>query len=337
MTPDRLLEIWRELGEQTPSPSGMHRRRLDTESPVDIFACVFWPSRRPGILVEGAGEFRPAGDRIPACRGVRTVHEVASVPGPRTILRVLLDDDSLLDIFAVLSADLVQVVTAQTTTGSGLTRCLDRLCMWQILFDRIPAEGLSEERQRGLFGELAVMDSLLLEALAPFSAVTSWVGPDPANQDFVHAGTAVEVKTSLAKRHARVVINNEKQLDERPHRALFLAHLRMDESAARGVSLASLVTRVRDRVEVDPAAARELEDRLTLAGYLDLHAPIYTRMKWLVASTRFFRVEGEFPRLTENNLPVGVGDIRYSIIADDLLLYESSAEQVSRLLEDDNV
>ncbi|NKK95774.1 PD-(D/E)XK motif protein [Rhizobium leguminosarum bv. viciae] len=337
MTPERLLEIWRELGEQTPSPSGMHRRRLDTVASVDIFACVFWPSRQPGILVEGAGAFRPPGNRIPACRGVRTVHEVASVPSPRTILRVLLDDNALLDIFAVLSADLVQVVTAETTTGAGLTRCIDRLCMWQILFDRIPAEGLSEERQRGLFGELAVMDSLLLEAMPPFPAVTSWVGPDPANQDFIHAGTAVEVKTSLAKRHARVAISNEKQLDERPHRALFLAHLRMDESAALGMSLASLVTRVRGRVEVDPAAARELDARLTLAGYLDLHAPIYNRRKWLVASTRFFRVEGEFPRLTEHNLPVGVGDIRYSIIADDLVQYETSAEQVSSQLEDDNV
>lgn len=337
MTPDRLLEIWRELGEQTPSPNGMHRRRLDTVSPVDIFACVFWPSSQPGLLIEGAGVFRPPGNRIPACRGVRTVHEVGSVPSPRTILRVMLDDASLLDIFAVLSADLVQVVTAETTTVAGLTRCLDRLCMWQILFDRIPAEGLSEERQRGLFGELAVMDSLLLEALAPFPAVTSWVGPDPANQDFIHAGTAVEVKTSLAKRHARVAISNEKQLDEQPHQALFLAHLRMDESAALGMSLASLVTRVRAKVKVDPAAARELDDRLALAGYLDLHAPIYDGTKWLVTSTRFFRVEGAFPRLTEDNLPVGVGDIRYSIIADDLAQFEASAEQVSSQLEDDNV
>ncbi len=337
MTPERLLHIWQELGEQTPSLGGMHRRRLDTVSPVDIFACVFWPGRQPGLLVEGAGVFRPPGNRIPACRGIRTVHEVASVPSPRTVLRILLDDNALLEIFAVLSADLVQVVTAATTTGAGLTRCIDRLCMWQILFDRIPAEGLSEERQRGLFGELAVMDSLLLEALPPFPAVTSWVGPDPANQDFIHAGTAIEVKTSLAKRHARVAISNEKQLDERPHQALFLAHLRMDESAALGLSLASMVSRVRARAEVDPAAARELDDRLTLAGYLDLHTPIYNRRKWLVTSMRFFRVEGAFPRLTEHNLPVGVGDIRYSIIADDLAQFEASAEQVSRQFEDDNV
>ncbi|WP_105434797.1 PD-(D/E)XK motif protein [Neorhizobium tomejilense] len=333
MTPDRLLEIWRQLGEETPSATGMHRLRLDTESPVDIFACIVWSGRRPGLLIEGAGEYRPAGDRIPVCRGVRTLHEVTRAPTPRTILRVLLEDDRLLEIFAVLSADLVEAVIAETTVAAGVRRCLDRLCMWQILFDRIPAEGLSEERQRGLFGELAVMDSLLLKILGSSAAVRSWVGPDPANQDFVHRGTAIEVKTTLAKRHARVMISNEKQLDERPHDALVLAHFRMDESASLGETLTSLVARLRARLAADPVSAREFDDRLTLAGYLDIHAQVYDRNKWLLSSTRFYRVQGDFPRLTEHNLPSGVGDIKYSIIADDLARYEATAEQVAGLLE----
>jgi hypothetical protein len=41
----------------------------------------------------------------------------------------------------------------------------------------------------------------------------------------------------------------------------------------------------------------------------------------------------EFPRLTDANLPAGVGDIGYSIIADDLGSYEIGADEVAALVE----
>lgn len=337
MTPDRLREIWSGLGEEPSSSTGMQRVRLDTETAIDIFACIFWPSRRPGILIEGAGEQRPTGGRIPSCRGVRTVHEVAETPEPRTILRIMLEDDRLHDIFAVLSVDLVGTAIAQPTVAGALRRCIDRLCMWQVLFERVPAEGLSEESQRGLLGELLVLETLLLDRLDPLVAVTAWGGPDSAHQDFIHVGTAIEVKTSLAKRHARILIANEKQLDERPHAALVLVHLRMDESASFGQSLPTVVDRLRQALAQDPAAAREFDDRLMLGGYLDLHAPFYTPNRWRLSSAHYYRVQGEFPRLTEANLPTGVGDIRYSIIADDLGAYEITVQQTAELLKIDHV
>lgn len=337
MTPERLLEIWRELGEEPASPTGMQRIRLDTESAIDVFACIFWPSRRPGILIEGAGAQRPVDGRIPSCRGVRTVHEVVEAGEARTILRIMLDDDRLLAIFAVLSADLIGTAITQQTVSEALRRCIDRLCMWQILFERVPAEGLSEESQRGLLGELLTLETLLMARLDPLAAVTAWVGPDPAHQDFIHAGTAIEVKTSLAKRHARIFIANEKQLDERPHEALVLAHLRMDESASLGQSVPMAVTRLREALASDPAAAREFDNRLMLGGYLDLHEPLYVSNRWRVSSSLYYRVEGEFPRLTEANLPSGVGDIRYSIVADDLGGYEITVAQALELLVADHV
>ena len=97
--------------------------------------------------------------------------------------------------------------------------------MWQVLFERVPAEGLSEEAQRGLFGELAVLENLCLAELDKSEAVSSWTGPDAAHQDFKIGGAAVEVKTTLATRHARISITNEKQLDERPHLVLLLVHV----------------------------------------------------------------------------------------------------------------
>lgn len=161
----------------------------------------------------------------------------------------------------------------------------------------------------------------MLEALDPLDAVTAWTGPDPSNQDFTHAGIAVEVKTSLAKRHARLTIANERQLDERPHRLLLLAHVRLEESVAHGMTLPARVDRCRALLRPDPAAARAFDDALMTGGYLDVHAPLYGG-SWRVSPTRLFEVRDAFPRLTEANLPPGVGDIRYSIIADDLGSWE---------------
>lgn len=262
------------------------------------------------------------------------VHEVFDGSPPRTVLRIILEDESLSDIFAVMSADLVTATAAQNSTPRALRRCIDRLCMWQGLFERIPVEGLSVEKQRGMLGEILVLESLLLPRLNRLLAIEAWKGPDPGHQDFIREGLAIEVKTSLAKRHARIQIANEKQLDERPHEVLLVALLRLDESATRGDSLPMAVERLRGLVRDDPVAAQALENRLADGGYLDVHAPLYVRNRWQCSGRRYFRVEGDFPRLTEANLPAGVGDIRYSIIADDLGDYEIAEEDVAALVEE---
>lgn len=331
MSSEALLATWAELGEAAPSPSGAQRLRLDVDAAADIFACIYWPSRRPGLLIEVAGDHRPGADRIPTCRGVRVVHEVSVEP--RTLIRIMLEDKGLLDIFAVMSADLIGIVTSQTSTALALRRAIDRLCMWQVLFERVPAEGLSKERQRGMLGELLIMEQLLVPILGSLAAAECWTGPDPAHQDFIRLGLAIEVKTSLAKRHARLRIANEKQLDERSHENLLLAYINLDESVAHGDSLNMVVQRVRALAADDPAAARILDDRLLAGGYLDVHAPIYDRNRWRAGDARYFRVKGEFPRLTDANLPAGVGDIGYSIIADDLGSYEIGDDEVAALVE----
>lgn len=330
-----MIESWRSLAEEPASQTGMQRIRLDTEAAADVFACILWPSRCPGLLIEGDGAYRPRGDHIPTCRGVRTIHEIVSSPNERTILRVVLEDDRLLDIFAVLSADLVGTVVGESSVATALGRCIDRLCLWQSLFERIPADGLSDEQQRGMLGELTILETFLLPRMDASLAITAWMGPEKAHQDFVHSATAIEVKTSLAKRHARIMIANEKQLDERPYKALVLAHLRLDESAL-GISLPTAVDRVRKVLIQHPAASILFDERLMLGGYLDVHAPIYLPNRWRISSARFYHVRGNFPRLTDMTLPPGVGDIRYSIIADDLGTFEISAAEAAALMELNN-
>lgn len=333
MTPLELSSLWTALIGAGRSASGMDRRRLDADAAVDVYACVFWPRGRPGLLIEGSGKVAGLADRIPRCRGVRVLHDlIAADDRPeRTVLVVMLDDDRLREIFAVLSADLVNAVIAEPTVADGLRRCLDRLCMWQGLFERIAPEGLTPERQRGLLGELLALEGIFLAEIEPLDAVGSWFGSESAHQDFVHAGIAVEVKTTLAKRHARIMIANEKQLDELPYARLVLAVIKLDERAADGITLPEQVARIRTALLADTLAAKTFDDRLLLADYLDVHAPLY-ETRYHAQAPQLFSVQGDFPRLTEANLPAGVGDIRYSVVADDLDAYAVDAASLSALL-----
>lgn len=332
MTPADLLAIWDSLAAQPASSSGTERRRLMPAAEVDMFACVLWPNRARGILIEGTGNHQPLSGRLPKCKGVRVLHEVFEAGGTeRTVLRVTLEDGRLGEIFAVLAADLVTAIGHESTVAAGLRQCLDRLTMWQGLLERAPLAGLTPEQQRGLFGELTVLHTVHLAATDSLTAVLSWQGQDSAHQDFNTAGVGIEVKTTLAKRHARLMIANEKQLDERPLNELFLAHVRLDESAA-GITLPQLVENVRATLASDPLATREFELRLMQGDYLGVHEPLYTADQYTVSSIRLFHVKENFPRLTETRLPPGVGDIRYSIIADDLSTYEVTTQFVSELL-----
>lgn len=335
--PEALTAFWSNLADEPASPSGVQRVRIDPDAAADVFACIFWPSGRPGFLVEGGCDYRPGPGGIPTCRGVRVIHEVVTVPEVRTLLRVVLEDEGLLDIFAVMSADLINAVVAEASAPSALRRCIDRLCMWHILFERVPAAGLTEPQQRGLLGELLVLERVLLPRMDGLAAVSAWTGPDASHQDFISSGLAIEVKTSLAKRPARMMISNEKQLDERPHETLILVHLRLDESRAHGDSLPAAVGRVRGLLATDAVASARFDDLTAMSGYLAVHAPLYQARRWLCSATRYYRVAEGFPRLTEANLPEGVGDIRYSISADDLGAYEVSFDDVATLVEASDV
>lgn len=333
MSPDELVDLWNSLGEEAAA-TGMTRRRLETDASVDLFACIFWPAGRPGLLIEGDGEQHPPTERIPACRGVKVVHEVVSSSTPRTVLQVALEDDRLREIFSILSADLIDAIRLEQDAENALRRCIERLSMWQGLFERVPADGLSEEAQRGLFGELTVLEGLCLTEMDPFEAVTTWAGPAAAHQDFIIRDAAIEVKTALSKRHSRVMVANERQLDERAHRVLLLAFVRLQRSNARGLSLPTLVAQIRTQLKTDIAAGQEFDRRLAQSGYLELHAPLYAPNSYRVTDLKFYQVHAEFPRLTEANLPAGVGDIRYTIIPDNLSDYELTREAAVRLVLD---
>jgi hypothetical protein len=50
------------------------------------------------------------------------------------------------------------------------------------------------------------------------------------------------------------------------------------------------------------------------SGYYEIHRPLYEERGYTIRQENIYRVSGKFPRITENQIPIGVGDVKYSIV-----------------------
>ena len=188
---------------------------------------------------------------------------------------------------------------------------LGQLARWQ-KFLSASFDGLSEEAQRGLWGELHFLREHLLPTIGA-AAVNSWKGGERAHQDFQFESSAVEVKTTLAKQPQVVRITSERQLDDSAWDSLFLNVIALDVRDGSGETLPGIVASLRGKLATDAAALEQFEDELLMVGYLDAHVARYADRGYTVRAVGFFRVGPKFPSLVEADMPAGVGDANYAL------------------------
>jgi hypothetical protein len=145
----------------------------------------------------------------------------------------------------------------------------------------------------------------------PLEAVTAWVGPCGADQDFLLSDVAIEVK-AISPGSEVISISSLQQLDALVPIRLSVHTLRpasADEPGAVGLN--ALVPRVEGHLASSPAALLLYGARLLEAGYVeDAH---YDAVHFQPMSIEEFSVSATFPRLTKANVPQGVESASYAI------------------------
>jgi hypothetical protein len=308
-TADDLETLWSELDSgRAATPAGRRVRRVLPDSTHHCFVGVDYPAACRVFSVVAPDVPANAANGLLATAGITIT---AGAPaGHGTTLDVVLRASSHSDIFTALVADLL-VVLAHTTGGPGRA-VVDRLGEWQRMLASVSPEGLSPERQRGLFGELHTLSELLLPAFGS-SAVFAWTGPDRELQDFQFGTGSIEVKTAAGHDPSNVRISSERQLDDVGPGALFLVTLALDaRQGGRGLSLPEIVARVR-RQATELGVATELDQRLVRAGYLDTQSHRYLDRRYGVRQRHVHHVRDGFPRITERTRPAGLTSIAYSL------------------------
>jgi hypothetical protein len=308
-------EIWKDQ-EAGPAggSGGCLARRIYPGSAVELRLAIEKPSNARLLLLRVAASVLRTPRDFPRSLGFEVRRVSDSVDGRKYVhLMVRLSQPQFRDVFTSMAEDVARHVAGAANDEEAVRTLVGRLERWQAFLKLHSPDGLSEESQQGLYGELWFLCLRLIPHLGPRDAVRSWKGPAGALQDFQLPDLAVEVKTSIGKQHQKLTISSERQLDPTGVSLLLLFHLSLDARQGSGETLPGRVRLARELVAPDPLAAVEFEQVLFEAGYLDCHAPAYERVGYTVRESNFFEVRDQFPRIVEADLKKGVGDVRYTV------------------------
>ena len=218
------------------------------------------------------------------------------------------------DIFSVLCEDLIASISNLTDEATLIKELLNRFGKWKSLFDKVSSQELSPEEQRGLFGELFFIRSFLQNNANFLNIINSWVGCEKSIRDFQAEAWSVEVKTTSGNNHQKIHISSERQLDTTNLESLFLYHLSLEARQQSGETLNQMVDSILEILASDFAALNRFKNKLLTGGYFDHHRQLYESAGYFIREDTFYRVENDFPRIEENDVRQGVGDVKYSII-----------------------
>jgi hypothetical protein len=291
--------------------SGLEAGKIDTRR-VDAAARWNWfwavmPRADVSLLLQLTDLPKPVPD-LPKLKNLEIRFQ--TLPGG-PILYIRLKDGAQMELFETLCRDVMAAGELAETEAEALERAIGRTFRWHYLLRGGKLEVLSEEAQKGLIGEIEVLN-LLIANLGPKPALTAWTGPSGAPKDFELKADCIEVKARRGASQPFVKITNEHQLADVPDRRLWLAVLAVDKvQQPHGKTLTEHVVEVTDLLErTEPSAIMDWDLHLADAGYDVLHD--YSAWRWIVSAPEFYAIAEGFPRISAP-VPLGVSAVSYAL------------------------
>jgi hypothetical protein len=311
MMMNKTGEIWDALEKESSSGSSLLFRRYSAQVIPDIYVALRLPEKVRCLAVT-VNRMADIGS-WKNLRGIRFECVPLSPGSDRYNILILLTETLHKDIFSVLCEDLIGAVSEVRDENILIRNLLSRFEKWEELFEKARGQGLSEEQQQGLFGELWFLSGYLRSYTSLYDGILSWVGPAGAARDFQMNRWAVEIKTSSDIDPQIVRINSEMQLDNSQLNHLFLYHISLEKFNGNGKTLNQIADDVTALFDEDRKALSLFRIRMLEAGYFGHHRSLYGETGYIVRQESVFRVEGSFPCITPAILPPDVSDVRYLI------------------------
>ncbi len=310
----RIEHIWKDLEKDQSLQTGLLYQRYSGKVQPDVYVALKAPERLRCIAAHLSLSCNFDTKVWDKFRDIKIQRLPDNKNPKKQFLVVLLLSNQHKDVFSTLCEDLINNVSDITKENELIKELLLRLEKWHILFEKLGRQGLSEEAQRGLYGELYFLKKFLDQSFEANFCINTWRGTERAVQDFHFSDWAVEVKTTHGKNQQKLHIANERQLDISivPH--IFLFHLSLEIREDYGESLNQIIEDVNNILETSPSALSVFRLKLMEAGYFDNHTEVYESAGYSIRQENIYKVTDDFPKITESMIPPGVGDLRYSIV-----------------------
>lgn len=324
----KINQIWDELANDASVKKGLLLRRYSGSVLPDVFVAIQQPEKFICIATSISESIEVNISMFDNLQEIQIDFFPDHNQKGKNILLFKLINNQHKDIFSVLCEDLIASITSETNEKQLVKAILNRFEKWKSLFTRIISEGLTPEEQRGLFGELYFLRKFLQCNNNLQLILNTWVGSAREVRDFQMNNWAVEVKTTHGNNHQKVQISSERQLDITHLDKLFLYHISLEKVQEGGETLNQIVTSINDLLVTDLIALNRFKSKLYEAGYFDHHIGLYDTTGYFIRQDTFYKIENNFPRIQENEIRSGVGDVKYSIILSQCEAYKQSEDSV---------
>lgn len=300
-----LKSLWEN---QSDNNNLLIKTRIETLPQFFAFAATNQITNLPLFVLELPVEIREPDFKMFHFRGLRV--EVLKYNDVKE-LNIYLLDEGLKNVFYLLIENIIEGISFTRNHPEGLIIISNIVANWKRLFDKIGLGILSEEKQKGLIGELLFVQYLIDHGLMFTQILSAWTGPDYFDKDFLIESYAFEIKFTNAK-IAQMRISSERQLDIENFSNLYLVLYHAEEVRSDGFTLKSLIEDIRERISDDRHALQIFNDRLDQLRYYDDDDEHYSTRYELIRN-EFYNIGKDFPKITRSDLPPGINSVQYHI------------------------
>jgi hypothetical protein len=198
--------------------------------------------------------------------------------------------------------------------------------------------GLSIEKQIGLFGELLVLEQMILSG-GP-SMVAAWTGPMGEAHDFRIQGCEFEVKTTTGGRCIHSINGLNQAVPSSGSSLSFISIQLAKAGQGEGLTLQDQVGRIEKILETHAELNKSFHSLLSDCSYLDEDAPIYSTKWKLRSAMKLVPVDNAFPKINPEVLKSSMGaafgfleEVTYKVSFDAIgtLLDKGLAQYISEM------
>jgi hypothetical protein len=235
------------------------------------------------------------------------------------------EDEQSTEIFEAVLQNLVDhlLISKKDSIFTTVYIVLDK---WRTFFQRGGFRKLTEEQQRGLFGELWFIKEWLDRfPEKPPLVVEKWEGPTKGRIDFKGSKCALEIKTINDKLTKSIKISSENQLKlSEAVSSIFLYVCFLEQSKTHGISLQDLAFQVKEKIAARSERISLIFNDLLLD--LGFREDDYSDIMYFVEKIEVYEASRNFPRLIKEDLPVGISHVTYNIDLSHCSEFEKDAD-----------
>lgn len=227
-------------------------------------------------------------------------------------------DNAYASMFTIFCKDMI-LVCEKAGKEMAISNAIIRWKYWLELFGKKKGSLLDKTEIKGLIGELLLLKNKFIPEYGVEVAVASWMGPLLGHKDFEIGDTWYEVK-AVNENAMQVTISSVEQLEAESDGHLVITRLEdcstVNENA---IFLNKLVLSIIEKID-NQDALMSFRGKLDNLGYYS--DPSYDNYAFWDKGTQIYTVSEGFPRLCRNDLPVAIGNAKYTILLDGITTYK---------------